>query len=528
MVALRAPAPRGAQPAAVRPARRVACRRMVAAAVARPLEAAPRRPHVVVAGGGIGGLMSALALARRGLSVEVMEKVQEYKPFGGPIQLQCNALATLETIDPGLAAKVIEQGTVTGDRLNGLLDGVNGEWYLKFDTRAPCRKNGLPLAIVISRYALLDLLRQAVEDAGVTVRTGATVVSYEESRERTAGGAPAPLEAVLECGERVACDVLVGADGIRSRVRAHMRGGEDPEKPFKYAGYAVYTAVCDYTAIHTDTDQVGYQVFLGANQYFVSSDVGNGQQQYYAFLKVPDGASDRWARCEEWDNYRDMLIDRFQGWSPAVLERLHCTRPEDVERRDVNDLAPDPRWVDGRVALLGDACHAVQPNLGQGGGQAIESSFALADELALLPTDRAWTEAEVRDALNRYAGRRFLRAAAVHGLSRMASAMNNVYRSHLGADPYEWYPEPVRKFFTWLGQYNIPHPGRCVGQVMMMLTMPMILEYVGSGMGLPDWLGGASVGQRVPYCQVPGVGAPKRNRLREESFAMRGLPGFAD
>ena len=52
-----------------------------------------------------------------------------------------------------------------------------------------------------------------------------------------------------------------------------------------------------------------------------------------------------------------------------MIERLECTRPEDVERRDVNDLAPDPRWIDGNVALLGDACHAVQPNLGQGGGQ---------------------------------------------------------------------------------------------------------------------------------------------------------------
>lgn len=115
--------------------------------------------------------------------------------------------------------------------------------------------------------------------------------------------------------------------------------------------------------------QTGYQVFLGPKQYFVSSDVGNGQQQYYAFLDVPPGGDDKWAKCEEWDNYRDMLLDRFGDWCPAVLERLHCTRPEDVERRDVNDLAPDPRWVDGSVALLGDACHAVQPNLGQGGGQ---------------------------------------------------------------------------------------------------------------------------------------------------------------
>ena len=60
-----------------------------------------------------------------------------------------------------------------------------------------------------------------------------------------------------------------------------------------------------------------------------------------------------------------------------MIERLECTRPEDVERRDVNDLAPDPRWIDGNVALLGDACHAVQPNLGQGGGQVRGPSLFL-------------------------------------------------------------------------------------------------------------------------------------------------------
>lgn len=86
------------------------------------------------------------------------------------------------------------------------------------------------------------------------------------------------------------------------------------------------------------------EVFLGPKQYFVSSDVGQGQQQYYAFLDVPAGGDDRYAKCEEWANYREMLLDRFQSWCPAVLERLECTKPEDVERRDVYDVLPNPWW----------------------------------------------------------------------------------------------------------------------------------------------------------------------------------------
>ena len=108
-------------------------------------------------------------------------------------------------------------------------------------------------------------------------------------------------------------------------MRAQMRD-EDPENPpLAYAGYAVYTAICDYsaphrTAVHTDVERTGYQVFLGPKQYFVSSDVGAGQQQYYAFLDVPPGGDDEFAKCERWPNYRAMLMDRFAGWCPAVLE----------------------------------------------------------------------------------------------------------------------------------------------------------------------------------------------------------------
>jgi len=476
-------------------------------------EVSEKKPlKVLVAGGGIGGLAAAIACRQQGLDVTVFEKVNEYKPFGGPIQLQCNALGALECIAPDVLEQVISAGTVTGDRVNGLLDGESGEWFYRFDTRKPCFKHGLPLTTVVSRFDLLDFLRQA---AGESVHSGCRVVSYEN----TASG----VKVTLDDGTVHHGDVLIGADGIRSKVRAQMRN-EVNGPPLKYAGYAVYTAVCDYTGIHTDTDKTGYQVFLGPKQYFVSSDVGNGQQQYYAFLDVPAGGDDKWAKCEEWDNYRDMLMDRFGDWCPAVVERLQCTRPEDVERRDVNDLAPDPRWVDGNVALLGDACHAVQPNLGQGGGQAIESSFVLAQELA-----KASGPNEVNAALMRYSMRRFLRTGAIHGLSRMASIMNTTYKRFLGSEPYDFYPQPVKKMWEKVEEMHIPHPGRVVGQIAVMATMDAVLDYVGYGSNIPQPLGGAAHGNgthRIPRCQVPGISSPKRN-LEEADFKMRGMPGLA-
>ena len=476
-------------------------------------------PEVLVAGGGIAGLIAAAACRRKGMKVKVFEKVKKYEPFGGPIQLQCNAQGALDSIDPVMAEEVMEKGIITGDRVNGLLDGVSGEWFYRFDTRKPCHENGLPLTLVLSRFELLDILSRGVGEENIEM--GTVVEKYEHRGDK--------VVATLTDGREFTGDVLIGADGIRSKLRAQMRGSDPENPPLAYAGYAVYTAVCKYSQPHrepkhTDPNKVGYQVFLGPKQYFVSSDVGNGEQQYYAFLEVPAGGDDEFAKCEKWENYREMLIDRFQGWAPAVMERLECTRPEDVERRDVNDIIPDPRWVDGRMALLGDSAHAVQPNLGQGGGQAIESAYVLADELSKCEGGKG-----VQKALMVYAARRFLRTGAIHGLSRFSSLMNTFYRRHLGDEPYGFYPEPVRDMWNSIAKAKIPHPGSVVGQIALIGTMPIILEYVGAGYGIPAVLGGASTGNgkdRVPRSQIPGISAPKRD-LTAEDFKMHGIPGFA-
>ena len=82
-------------------------------------------------------MITAAACKRKGMEVLVFEKVTEYKPFGGPIQLQCNSQGALDSIDPAMAEEVFERGIITGDRVNGLLDGVSGEWFYRFDTRQP-------------------------------------------------------------------------------------------------------------------------------------------------------------------------------------------------------------------------------------------------------------------------------------------------------------------------------------------------------------------------------------------------------
>ena len=166
----------------------------------------------------------------------MFEKVKKYEPFGGPIQLQCNAQGALDSIDPVMAEEVMEKGIITGDRVNGLLDGVSGEWFYRFDTRKPCHENGLPLTLVLSRFELLDILSRGVGEENIEM--GTVVEKYEHRGDK--------VVATLTDGREFTGDVLIGADGIRSKLRAQMRGSDPENPPLAYAGYAVYTAVCKY------------------------------------------------------------------------------------------------------------------------------------------------------------------------------------------------------------------------------------------------------------------------------------------
>lgn len=261
---------------------------------------------------------------------------------------------------------------------------------------------------------------------------------------------------------------------------------------------------------------VGYQVYLGTERYFVSSDVGAGRTQWYAFHKRPQGSP------EEAD-MKGKLLEIFGDACPDLLARIHATRPEQIERRDISDLRPNLKWTDGSVCLLGDSAHAMQPNMGQGACQAIEDAYILSKILA--ETARSWDGHDrnaLRWALLQYQFQRAPRAAAVQGFARAAALMATTYRPYLGSSPYEFYkavPGMVDAFRE-LEKAKIRHPGRIVGQIAMMASIDLILDYLAGGCPVDE-------GERAPYCQLPGQGNVPLRPVTDEHFKMRGLPGFA-
>ncbi|GAU50920.1 hypothetical protein TSUD_191360, partial [Trifolium subterraneum] len=401
-------------------------------------QAEKKNLRVLVAGGGIGGLVFALAAKKKGFEVMVFEKdlsaVRGEGQYRGPIQIQSNALAALEAIDSDVADEVMRVGCITGDRINGLVDGVSGSWYVKFDTFTPAVERGLPVTRVISRMVLQGILARAVgEDI---VLNASNVVNFMDDGNK--------VTVELENGQKYEGDLLVGADGIWSKVL--------------------------------------YRVFLGHKQYFVSSDVGAGKMQWYAFHKEAPGGAD------VPNGKKERLLKIFKGWCDNAVDLILATDEEAILRRDIYDRIPTFNWGKGRVTLLGDSVHAMQPNMGQGGCMAIEDSYQLASEL-----DNAWEQSiksgspiKVDSALRSYENERKLRVAVIHGMARMAALMASTYKAYLGVGlgPLEF-----------LTNFRIPHPGRVGGRFFVDILMPSMLNWILGGNS--DKLEGRPVSCRI-------------------------------
>jgi len=364
--------------------------------------------RVLIAGAGVGGLALAKALTKLpNTKVTVLEQTSEFKRFGGPIQLASNAMQLLKMMDEDVYQQIQSKFTVTGDKENGIKDGIRTEWYAKFDLKSPAEARGMPYTGVIDRPDLQEIYLASLPKG--TVQNGDAVARYEHMEDGKG------VKAILESGKTVYGDVLIGADGIWSAVRATMR--DAPKKGdgsgATYSGYTVFAGELAYDSF--DNGKVGYKVYIGPGQYFVITDIGKGNYQWYAFLARPPGSAETEEKPDGTSKY---LQGIFTGWSEEIHHILRATQEHEIEQRDLYDRPPSVRkpWTDGRVALLGDGVHAMMPNLGQGGCQAIEDAFVISQELS-----SATKRSELVEKLQNYQKRRLIRSAAVQGLSRFAS-----------------------------------------------------------------------------------------------------------
>ncbi|WP_134667564.1 MULTISPECIES: FAD-dependent monooxygenase [unclassified Amycolatopsis] len=345
----------------------------------------PTGGSAAVVGGGIGGLAAAIGLSRVGWQVTVFERLPgELDDAGSGISLAANGVRALDALGAGdaLRADGCFQRTVS-------TRSPRGTWLARMDGAELERVAGTPI-VGIARYELHRLLRSLLPSP--VVREEVTAVEDN---------------AVVTSSGRHKADVIVAADGVNSRLRKRFF----PAHPGPvYSGSAVIRAITTEPFPLSSSD---FNLTWGRGVEFGYIGLADGRAEWHAVLSIPAGT-----------RYPDPIAEmrrRFGSWHEPITELLDATDPEAVLHHDVYELVtPLPSYVSGRVALLGDAAHAMQPNLGQGACQALEDAVTLAHALSSTDLDTALTR---YDAERRPRSQAIARAARQTG--RMGQQLTN-------------------------------------------------------------------------------------------------------
>jgi len=335
-----------------------------------------RALRVIVVGGGIGGMAAAIALHRRGHDVQVWERAAAVGEVGSGLTLWPNGLRALDAI--GVGAQV--RSRAMADTEGGIRDR-SGRWLTRTDTGKVADRYGPVVAV--HRADLFDILRTVLgEDR---LRLGVTVngVDIEDLPVR-----------VLYAGGAETADLVIGADGLRSVVRTAVC---PHARPPRYAGYTAWRMI---TEPLPDLRQGG-QIW-GSGEIFGIVPLADHRVYMFGAVNAAEGQR---APDGEFAEVRR----RFGAWPDPVPRLLDAVSPDSVMRHDIYHLPDLPTFVRGRVALLGDAAHAMTPNMGQGANLALEDAVSLA---ALLDNG------EIDDALRRYDALRRPRTRALAHRSR--------------------------------------------------------------------------------------------------------------
>jgi 2-polyprenyl-6-methoxyphenol hydroxylase-like FAD-dependent oxidoreductase len=357
-----------------------------------------RKDPIIIAGGGLGGLTTALALARHGFTVRVLEGAPEFGAIGFGIQFGPNVFHALNRI--GVRGAVLEKTDSPPAVL--MFDALNGKEVARVPTGASFRARFKYPYIVIHRIDLHNVLLDACRrDPLITLVGDALVTRFDESR----GG----VTVKTEDGRSFQGALLVGADGIHSRTRAQILADGDP-LPNGFVGFRTIVPMGDVTA---DVQRDIVALWGGPGFHIVHYPLRHGT--LFNIVAV----FRRSAHSERGDvaAYRTELEQVYRNAHPtmkALLAMLDLAR-----RQAIGDRDPIRHWHKGRVVLLGDAAHPTLQSLAQGACMAIEDGSCLADCIADADGDY---EASFR----RYENARSLRTARVTVESRY---MWDVYHS---------------------------------------------------------------------------------------------------
>jgi salicylate hydroxylase len=378
------------------------------------------RLRAAIVGGGIGGLSAANALLRRGIEVTVFEQARALGEVGAGVFIYPNSLRQLERM--GFAEALAAVGAKVG----------HGSEYCRMDgsvvgpilTTDSSGWNGM---YGMHRADLLNVLASALPASAI--RTDHRCIGFEQderiARLHFANGASAEA------------DVVIAADGIQSVLQRHVVAPQLPE----YSGVRAYRGLLAREKLPQWRERA-HQVWMGDGKHFMVFPVRSGTLlNYVGFVPTRTETIESWSAPGD----RNELAASFQGWDPHVTALLD--QVETCFWWGLYDRRPLASWTNGRLALLGDAAHAMLPHLGQGANQAIEDGVALA---VLLDN---CAHAEVPARLKRYEQLRRVRTDVVQAEARQNGLRYDSRYANLEQRDREI--KNAAEFRKWLYDYDV-------------------------------------------------------------------------
>jgi salicylate hydroxylase len=386
---------------------------------------------VAIVGGGIGGLTAALALIRQGIDVEVHEQAPELKELGAGVQISSNGTRVLHAL--GLGADVERTGVIVAGKEIRLWS--TGQTWKLFDLGAESvERYGFPY-VMFHRGDLHTMLLNAIRSA----RPDAIKLN------RKCTGVTEEGDAVLmrfENGETARAAVVIGADGVQSRVRFATFGADKPE----FTGIVAWRVL-----VARERVPEGIRLKVGTNWVGPGGHVVHYPVRGGALLNLVGLLErDDW-RVESWtvQGSKEEFINDFKGWHPDIHETIRAG--DTPYKWALFARPPMPSWTSGRVTLLGDACHSMLPMMAQGAVMALEDGYVLArciKAYGIGPEALQHYEAARRERANRCV------AAAIDNTKRF----HNPEMAHAaGAEAYvtrEWAEDKVKTRYEWLFTYD--------------------------------------------------------------------------
>jgi salicylate hydroxylase len=388
--------------------------------------------RILIAGAGIGGLTAALALLRRGFDVDLFEQADELRELGAGIQLGPNGSRILLSLGLGPAMReVVAEPTMKEVRL-----WSTGESWKLFDLgRDSLERFGAPYWMV-HRGDFHRVLWRAVEQAKPgAIHLACRAIGCVDLGDRVA------LE--LEGGRRADGDLVVGADGVHSRLRTHMFGAGEPE----FTGLMAWRGIVPLDGMPSELRRPVGTNWHGPGGHVVTYPLRRGRLlNFVGVVERNDWRSDSWTE----QGTKEECGADFAGWNPLI--HVIINNLDAAYKWALIGRPPMSTWSRGRATLLGDACHPTLPFLAQGAIMAMEDGVVLARCLEAFSGD-------MPRALRRYEALRHERTSRVV----LGSAANTKrYHNPVLADPAmargymvrEYPPDKGRTLFDWLFEYD--------------------------------------------------------------------------